>query len=171
MKEVAWGPVTEDPDYIDPTKLLSKVTEGDEDSLPAIDPNEGLSVAEKARLYDEQIEAAEAVSSVLASLENVPGGDEATEEALIATLGLESDLLSLDRPRRISIFDMCIHGFSDMSDKDKENWRRISWMLFLSFLVIFGVVALVLYGEMTVVVLVSGAYQFYVVTACLQNLT
>jgi len=147
------------------SKLLYDLSVDNEEtrdlSAPNISPkNEKLSLEEKAQLYDEQVAAADAVSSLL--LDSTSQDPDEEEKALIATLGLEKEFLS-PRPKQVSIFDFLIRGFSNFPKDDQENIRRISWIIVLSVIVLIAAVAVIGYGEMTEVTMPPmqpiGAYK------------
>lgn len=138
------------------SKLLYDLSVDNEEtrdlSAPNISPkNQKLSLEEKAQLYDEQVAAADAVSSLL--LDSTLQDPDEEEKALIATLGLEKEFLS-PRPKQVSIFDFLIRGFSNFPKDDQENIRRISWIIVLSVIVLIAAVAVIVYGEMTEVTMV-----------------
>jgi len=124
-----------------------------------------LSIEEKAQLFDEQTEAADAVSSVLSCVERGADGKGATEQALIATLGLSRDdidgmnegenteddtlafLVPLHRRRvRKTLWDKCC-GNRCQAPHEWHSFRALMLMIGLTVIVIIGTIFVLVYGE------------------------
>lgn len=140
-------------------KLLSRIPVDNEDlDLLPSEANEStlyderLSLAEKARRYDEQVTKADHVSSMLESIQHRPHAE--TEELLMTSLDLSDDILPLSEGRRVSIFDLFISEFSSKPLDEQENLRRVSWIILLSVIVLVSAVAIVVYGEISEVPMV-----------------
>jgi len=119
--------------------------EGSEEDVA--DHNERLSLAEKARRYDEQVAKADDVSYMLESIQHRP--HEETEELLMASLDLSNDILPLMERRRLSIFDLFIPEFSSKPLKEQENVTRLFWIILLSAIVLVSAVVIIVYGEIS----------------------
>jgi hypothetical protein len=128
--------------------------EGSEEDVK--DHNERLSLAEKARRYDEQVAKADDVSYMLESIQHRP--HEETEELLMASLDLSNDILPLMERRRLSIFDLFIPEFSSKPLKEQENVTRLFWIILLSAIVLVSAVVIIVYGEISEVPMVCMSH-------------
>lgn len=137
-------------------QLLNKIPLDTEDlDLVSSDHNESireyesLTLGDKARLFDEQVTKVD--DSLLEFLTSRTHGE--VDEELIESFALSDDILPEDR--KVSFFDVFIPGFSYKTSEEKENIKRVSWMMILFAIVIVSSMAIVVYGEFSDVTSVS----------------
>ncbi len=137
-------------------QLLNKIPLDTEDlDLVTCDHNESigeyerLTIGDKALLLDEQV--AKVDDSLLEFLTRRTRGE--VDEEWNASFALSDDILP--EGRKVSVFDLFIPGFSYKTSEEKENIKRVSWMMLLFAIVLVSSMVIVAYGEFSNVTFVS----------------
>jgi hypothetical protein len=152
------GPYDREASFSELDQLLNKIPVDTEDlDLVSSDQNdsiredESLTLEDKAQLFDEQDAKSDDLSNLLQFLTHRTR--EELDEELPASIALSDDILLEDR--KVSFFDLIIPGFSYKTSDEKANIKRVSLMMALFAIVLVSSMALVVYGELSNVKLVS----------------
>jgi hypothetical protein len=152
------GPYEREASFSELDQLLNKIPVDTEDlDLVSSDQNdsiredESLTLEDKAQLFDEQDAKSDDLSNLLQFLTHRTR--EELDEELPASIALSDDILLEDR--KVSFFDLIIPGFSYKTSDEKANIKRVSLMMALFAIVLVSSMALVVYGELSNVKLVS----------------